>query len=76
MESNITRDHIALEAMKIIYSKTFFRSFKPVNRLKKLLGLSVNKQNYSSLNYKTIANEAYNLADAMIAERNKANNEV
>lgn len=76
MESNITRDHIALEAMKIMYGKTSFVRLTPINRLRKLLGLSVPSQGYTSWSYKSIAKEAYSLADAMIAERNKANNEV
>lgn len=71
MESNISRDHIALEAMKIIYSKMSFGRLTPVDRLRKLLGLPVPNQGYTSWTYESIAKEAYSLADAMIAEREK-----
>ncbi len=71
MESNISRDHIALEAMKIIYGKTSFARLSPINRLRKLFGLSIPSQGYTSWGYEPIAKEAYSLADAMIAEREK-----
>lgn len=65
MESNITRDHIALEAMKILMQKR-------INVKKNLFGkvISIN-----SIDKFLLANEAYNIADAMIAEREKKNEE-
>ncbi len=61
MESNITRDHIALEAMKILMQKR-------INVKKNLFGkvISIN-----SIDKFLLANEAYNIADAMIAERER-----
>lgn len=63
MESNITRDHIALEAMKILMQKR-------INVKKNLFGkvISIN-----SIDKFLLANEAYNIADAMIAERERNN---
>lgn len=59
--SNIARDHIALEAMKILMQKR-------INVKKNLFGkvISVN-----SIDKFLLANEAYNIADAMIAERER-----
>lgn len=61
MESNITRDHIALEAMKILMQKR-------INVKKNLFGkvISIN-----CIDKFLLANEAYNIADAMIAERER-----
>ena len=38
-ESNISRDHIALEAMKIILDKSIKQRITPVQRIRKLAGL-------------------------------------
>ena len=59
--SNIARDHITLEAMKILMQKR-------INVKKNLFGkvISVN-----SIDKFLLANEAYNIADAMIAERER-----
>lgn len=65
MESNITRDHIALEAMKILMQKR-------INVKKNLFG---NVISINSIDKFLLANEAYNIADAMIAEREKKNEE-
>ena len=61
MESNITRDHIALEAMKILMQKR-------INVKKNLFG---NVISINSIDKFLLANEAYNIADAMIAERER-----
>lgn len=61
MESNITRDHIALEAMKILMQKR-------INVKKNLFGKAIS---INSIDKFLLANEAYNIADAMIAERER-----
>lgn len=70
-QSNISRDHIALEAMKIMYGKMSFSRLSLIERIRKWLGLSVNDQRYTSCGYYFIARESYKLADAMLAERDK-----
>lgn len=74
-QSNISRDHIALEAMKIMYGKMSFSRLSLIERIRKWLGLSVKNQGYTSAGYDFIAREAYKLADAMLAEREKENKE-
>lgn len=69
MESNISRDHIALEAMKCIM-QTARRRRAIWNRI--LTQFFPNKEK-SDLNYcfEKQAKAAYEIADAMIKERNK-----
>ena len=70
MESNISRDHIALEAMKIILEKSFTRHQTIWNKIAKLFGGS-HSSNDCFLKCSIVAKEAYKYADAMIAERKK-----
>lgn len=69
MESNISRDHIALEAMKCMM-QTAKRRRTLWNRVVTLF--FPNKEvSSSSYSYKGQAIAAYKIADAMIEERNK-----
>lgn len=72
MESNISRDHIALEAMKCMMM-TAKRRRTLWNRIVTLFFPSkeVSVTNY----YKGQAKSAYQIADAMIKERNKTKEE-
>lgn len=73
MESNISRDHIALEAMKCMMM-TAKRRRTLWNRIVTLFFPSkeVSVTNYY---YKVQAKSAYQIADAMIKERNKTKEE-
>ncbi len=73
MESNISRDHIALEAMKCMMM-TAKRRRTLWNRIVTLFFPSkeVSVTNYY---YKGQAKLAYQIADAMIKERNKTKEE-
>ncbi len=64
MESNISLDHIALEAMKVILEKS--ANFKK----SKLNG----KVKFDLIDPSHIAKVAYDYAEAMIAERERRNN--
>ena len=64
MESNISLDHIALEAMKVILEKS--ANFKK-SRLN-------GKVKFDLLRPNEIAEVAYDYAEAMIAERERRNN--
>ena len=46
-ESNISRDHIALEAMKIILDKSIKQRITPVQRIRKLAGLRYEVRSFS-----------------------------
>lgn len=72
MESNISRDHIALEAMKIILEKSYVREQTLWNKIKVLFG-GGHKVSDSYLRPWVIAERAYAYADAMIAERERIN---
>ena len=74
-QSNISRDHIALEAMKIIFNKMTFILMPLTDRIRRLFGRNVHSNGYSTSRYDFIAREAYKLADAMLAEREKENKE-
>lgn len=65
--SNISRDHIAMEAMKVIMEKTTSDSMTMKNRIKKFLGM--NYRTAIAFNQKAIAKLSYEMADAMIAQR-------
>lgn len=73
MESNISRDHLAMEAMKVLLDNGVAISAKPItfsDKVRKFLGLPYNgevQDNY----IKEISKGAYEIADAMIAERDK-----
>lgn len=69
-ESNISRDHIALEAMKVIMKKTTKEMLTPLNRLKRWLGIE-HTSSTIGITYDTLAGKAYDVADAMVAERQR-----
>jgi hypothetical protein len=70
MESNISRDHIAMEAMKVIIQASKRDATSFWNRLKrKITGTGNVATDYPS--EKKVAKLAYEYADAMIAERDK-----
>lgn len=67
--SNISRDHIAMEAMKVFMEKNVTVSLTLKNRIRRFLGMSY--KSVTVLDYKGIAKLSYNIADAMIAQREK-----
>lgn len=70
MESNISRDHIALEAMKMVMDKYNHKSQTIWNKIWVALGgKPLTKTNLGSPT--KIAEIAYSFADAMIKEREK-----
>lgn len=71
-QSNISRDHIALEAMKIIMQATTHEIITPVQRLKRWLGMT-HESWLGGSSLENIARKAYDIADAMVAEREKRN---
>lgn len=70
MESNISRDHIALEAMKIIMEKSYVREQTIWNKIGVLFGFGHSSID-SFFKPSFAARKAYEYADAMIAEREK-----
>lgn len=74
MESNISRDHIALEAMKIHLNKSMIIKRTVFNRIACALGFA-NPHFTVCFNTAKVAEFAYCLADAMIAEREKKDEE-
>lgn len=71
-QSNISRDHIAMEVMKIIMQKTTRETLTPLNRLKRWLGIN-HVSSTIGITCDTLAAKAYDIADAMVAEREKRN---
>lgn len=67
-QSNISRDHIALEAMKIIMRETTHEITSPAARIKRWLGLP-HKSWLGGLTPGQLAAKSYDIADAMVAER-------
>jgi hypothetical protein len=67
--SNISRDHIAMEAMKVLMEKTVSNNLTLKNRIRQFFGL--NNKTYTAFDEKMIAKLSYNIADAMIAQREK-----
>ena len=65
-QSNISRDRIALEAMKAIMDKTTHEILTPWQRLRRFAGLRYDSA-MSNANPKIIALKAYQIADAMVA---------
>lgn len=70
MESNISRDHIALEAMKIIIETSFYREETLWNKIRALFGFGHNATD-CIMKGTVAAKRAYEYADAMIEEREK-----
>lgn len=70
MESNISRDHIALEAFKIMLEKGICKRQSFWNKILSFLGGSVHEK-INLPNDESLVRNAYRYADAMIAERNK-----
>lgn len=66
-ESNISRDHIAMEAMKVLMEKTVSNSLTLKNRIKKFFGM--NYKTVAAFDAKMLAVFSYEIADAMIAQR-------
>lgn len=75
MNSNISRDHIALEAMKIVLDKSLVRVINPIDRIREFFGKDKTRTRLICIPYNEIAIFAYKLADAMIKEREKQNND-
>jgi hypothetical protein len=67
--SNISRDHIAMEAMKVLMEKTVSNNLTLKSRIKRFFGL--NHKTYTAFDEKMIAKLSYEMADAMIAQREK-----
>lgn len=72
MESNISRDHIALEAMKMIFNANVRTQQTIWNKIKVLLFGGKPSVNIFP-NPEITAMAAYDYADKMIAEREKSN---
>lgn len=72
MESNISRDHIALEAFKIMLEKGISKKQSFWNKIAEFLGGSVHEK-INLPNDESLARNAYRYADAMISEREKDN---
>lgn len=73
MESNISRDHIALEAMKCIMMTTKRR--RTLWNMVVTLFFPSKGIGVISYDYEGQAKAAYQIADAMIKERNKTKEE-
>lgn len=67
-QSNISRDHIALEAMKIIMRETTHEITSPVARIRRWLGLP-HKSWLGGLTPEQLACQSHDIADAKMAER-------
>lgn len=73
MGSNISRDHIALEAMKCIMMTTKRR--RTLWNMVVTLFFPSKEASTINYNYEGQAKTAYHIADAMIKERNKTKEE-
>lgn len=69
MESNITRDHIALEAMKVIMEKTITKDLSLIGRIWKFFTGYIRSTTMNQYSPEKVAEIAYVFADAMIAQR-------
>lgn len=67
-ESNITRDHLAMVAMKVIMEKSVRRRMPLKERIKSMFGKPV-VERITMLNPVLVAEVSYKVADAMIARR-------
>ena len=72
MESNISRDHIALEAFKIMLEKGICKKQSFWNKIAEFFGGDF-KEKINLPNDESLVRNAYRYADAMIAEREKDN---
>ena len=70
--SNITRDHIAMEAMKVLIQISAKDNTPFWGRILRFFGRGDAKISVISTAY--VAENAYEYADAMIAERERRNN--
>lgn len=70
MESNISRDHIALESFKIMLEKGISKRQSFWNKISSFFGGSVNEK-INLPNDESLARNAYRYADAMIAKRER-----
>lgn len=66
-QSNISRDHLAMEAMRVLLLHYIEEDLTLVERIRRLLGLPVRIRTYDADH---LAAEAYSVADAMIKARN------
>ena len=71
MESNISRDHIAMEAMKTIIEKSSTTNQTLWNKIRFYLGLGKMRNTSNLIDTKQTAMIAYQYADAMIEERER-----
>lgn len=69
MGSNISRDHIAMEAMKVLMQKNVTISLTLKNRIRRFFGMSY--KSVTIFDKKGLAELSYKIADAMIAQREK-----
>lgn len=67
--SNISRDHIAMEAMKVLMQKNVSEYMTFKNKIKKLFGLEY--KSVIAYDEEWLAKMAYDFSDAMIAQREK-----
>lgn len=67
--SNISRDHIAMEAMKVLMQKNVSEYMTFKNKIKKLFGLEY--KSVIAYDKEWLAKMAYDFADVMIAQREK-----
>ena len=68
--SNISRDHIAMEAMKILLSNSSQKEQTIFNKIGSFLGLCKPKRIFI-INTINVSVMAYKMADDMIAQREK-----
>ena len=69
MGSNISRDHIAMEAMKVLMQKTVSENLTLKNRIRRFFGRS--HKSVTIFDIKGLAELSYKIADAMIEQREK-----
>lgn len=67
--SDISRDHIAMEAMKVLMQKQVSEYLTFKNKIKKFFGMEY--KSVTAYEKKSLARISYDIADAMIAQREK-----
>lgn len=70
-ESNISRDHIAMEVMKILLDKSIVKSVPLIDKIRAFFGMPINAVTLTTVNHEQLAKNAYKIADKMIKEREK-----